>query len=46
MIKSVVRESHWPPDVIGGLFIDEQDYQGLEFWHEDFKDMHKDANKK
>lgn len=46
MIKSVVRESRWPPDVIGGLFIDEQDYEGLEFWYNDFKEMHDDLKKK
>lgn len=33
MIKSVVGEYKWPPDIIGGLFIDSQDYEGLEFWY-------------
>lgn len=35
MIKTVVREYHWPPDHIGGLFIDDMDYKGLEFWYND-----------
>ena len=34
MIASVVSEYKWPPDVIGGLFIDSQDYEGLEFWYD------------
>lgn len=46
MVSSVVRETHWPPDIIGGFFIDNQDQYGLRFWYEDFKQMHDDLNKK
>lgn len=46
MISSVVRETHWPPDIIGGFFIDNQDHHGLRFWYEDFKEMHDELNKK
>ena len=35
MIISVVREFHWLPDKIGNLFLDDQDYNGLEFWYND-----------
>jgi hypothetical protein len=39
MIKSVVREFHWPPEVIGGFFIDDQDYKGLEYWYDDVREI-------
>ncbi len=39
MIKTVVREHNWPPNDIGGFFIDRQDYLGLEFWYEDVKEV-------
>lgn len=42
----MVREAHWPPEVIGGLFVDAIDYQGVEFWYDDFKEMHAELNKK
>lgn len=35
MIISVAREFHWPPSILGGFFIDGQDFEGLEFWYED-----------
>jgi hypothetical protein len=35
MIKTVTREHHWPPETIGGLFVDEQDFEGLFFWYKD-----------
>lgn len=35
MIRTVVREHGWPPDKIGGLFVDDQDYEGIEFWYND-----------
>lgn len=34
-IKTVVREHHWEPSVIGGLFLDDQDYEGLLYWYDD-----------
>jgi hypothetical protein len=39
MVKSVVRTYHWPPDVIGGLFIDNEDYRGLLYWYNDVIDQ-------
>lgn len=44
MIRSVVREHHWPPSVIGGLFIDSEDRHGLGYWYEDVKE-HVDSMK-
>jgi hypothetical protein len=41
MIKTVVREHKWPPEIIGGFFIDDIDYNGLEFWFNDVKEMYK-----
>lgn len=42
MIASVAREYKWPPEVLGGLFFDAEDYEGLEFWYNDIKQMHKE----
>lgn len=33
MIRAVGLEMHWPPNVIGGLFIT-GGYESLEFWYE------------
>lgn len=33
MIKTVTGEYHWPPNVIGGFFVDDNDYNGLSFWY-------------
>ena len=35
VIRSVVREHHWEPEVVGSLFIDRQDYEGLYYWYDD-----------
>lgn len=35
MIKTVVREHHWSPEIIGDLFIDGIDHEGLEYWYND-----------
>jgi hypothetical protein len=42
MIKSVVREHHFTPDVIDAFFIDyESDWHGLEWWYKDVEDSRK-----
>lgn len=46
MIVSVVREHHWPPDVIGGLFVDALDHRGLIFWYNDVRDCVEEIKKK
>lgn len=35
MIKSVVREHHFSPAVLGDFYLDAIDYQGLVFWYDD-----------
>jgi hypothetical protein len=39
MIKSVVREYHWSPAVVGDLYFDRQDFLGLEYWFDDVKEL-------
>jgi hypothetical protein len=39
MVKSIARTFHWPPNVLGGLFIDDWDMHGLVFWYNDTKDQ-------
>lgn len=35
MVKSVVREHKWTPQVINSLYLDDTDYFGLEWWYND-----------
>ncbi len=46
MIKSVVREHHWPPHIIKELYLDNEDYQGLEYWYNDVKEVSDKLKKK
>lgn len=46
MIKTVAREFKWPPEVIGGLFIDGIDFKGLDFWYNDVKEVVKELTPK
>jgi len=46
VIQDIVREYHWPPTVIGGLFFDAQDYRGLFFWHKEICDRAEKFKKK
>lgn len=47
MIVSVVREHHWSPEQISKLSLyDEDDINGLEFWYNDVKEVHKKLEKK
>lgn len=46
MIKSVVREHHWSPRIVGDFFIDGEDYDGLEFWYTDLVEAHKELKSK
>ena len=41
MIKSVVRNFHWTPKIIDGLFADAIDHFGLEYWYNDCKEVEK-----
>ena len=42
MIRSVVRDSKWIPEVIDNLFVDKQDHHGLLFWYYDLIEVHKE----
>jgi hypothetical protein len=46
MIRNVVREHSWSPDIIGDLFIDDQDYRGLEYWDTDVVKLNKELQPK
>lgn len=46
MIKTVAREYKWPPEVLGGLYFDDQDYEGLVFWYNDVLEMIEKAKPK
>ena len=46
MVKTVVREHHWSPNDIDGLYLDNVDYSGLEFWYNDIVETHKEVKKK
>jgi hypothetical protein len=46
IIKTVVRENKWAPDIIGALFVDEIDFHGLEYWYNDSVEMDKELKNK
>jgi hypothetical protein len=35
MVLSVVNEYKWPPSVIGKMYVDNYDEQGLVFWYDE-----------
>lgn len=39
MIKSIVREHKWTFLIIEEMFLDEQDFKGIEFWYQDIKEV-------
>ena len=45
MIRSVVRLYKFTPDVIDRMFVDSEDYHGLEYWFEDAKEYVKEIEK-
>ncbi|HXP52168.1 MAG TPA: hypothetical protein VN922_19585 [Bacteroidia bacterium] len=42
----MVREYKWPPENIGGFFIDDLDEFGIVFWYEDVKEIIEDLKPK
>lgn len=46
MVKTIVREHKWAPDIIDNLYIDELDYQGLEYWYKDVLEVVKELKSK
>ncbi len=45
MIRSVVNHYKWSPQLVGDLFIDAEDYLGLEFWYNEVDRMIKELPK-
>ncbi len=35
MVKSVVRQYNWTPEIINSLYLDDADYFGLKWWYKD-----------
>jgi hypothetical protein len=46
MIKTVVREHHWKPSEIKKLYLDSDDFLGLEFWYNDVMKVIAEMKKK
>jgi hypothetical protein len=46
MVKSVVRGHHWEPSEFENLYLDDADFFGLEFWHNDVNTEIKSLNNK
>lgn len=44
MIKQIVLELKWLPSQVGSLFIDNVDYNGLEYWFNAVQKMLKELN--
>lgn len=44
MIKQIVLELKWLPNTIGSLFVDNQDYLGLEYWYDAVQKMLRELN--
>lgn len=46
MIKSIAYEYHWPPNVISEMFVDDYDFHGLVYWHDELVRIDKQMKKK
>jgi len=46
MVKSIVRQNGWSPEIISSLYLDGVDYFGLEYWYEDVKEVNESITKK
>jgi hypothetical protein len=46
MIRTVVREHKWSPAIVGDLFLDEKDFEGLVFWYKDILKVNKELEAK
>lgn len=46
MIQQIVLELKWLPNQIGSLFVDGQDYLGIEYWFDTVQKMLKGLNQK
>ena len=43
---NLIREHHWSPSVIGGLFLDDLDKYGLFYLNNDILKMHEETKQK
>jgi hypothetical protein len=46
MVKSIIRSYHWPPDIVGGLFVDANDQEGMVYLYRDISDQVQELKKK
>jgi hypothetical protein len=46
MIKSVVRQFNWSPEVIDNLYMDGNDYKGLVYWYRDVVEVNEKLRQK
>jgi hypothetical protein len=46
MVKTIVRTFHWTPEVINGLYCDDIDHFGIEYWYNDCKEVNEKLNEK
>lgn len=46
MMITVAREFKWSPGILGDLFFDEEDQDGLMFWYNDVLEMKKQMDSK
>lgn len=46
MVKSIVREHNWAPNIIEDLYLDNIDFKGLIFWYNDVQEMVKQLESK
>lgn len=44
-MASIARQYYWSPDVLGDLFFDAIDQDGLLFWWEDIQDIKRNLPK-
>lgn len=46
MLITIIREYKWPPDIIGGLFVDDEDYRGVVYLYNDIVKTSKELKAK
>ena len=46
MVKSIVREHHWSPAIVGDFYLDDIDTDGLEFWFNDLIEYYAELRNK
>lgn len=45
MVKTIIREYHWTPDIIDKLFVDDIDYHGIIWHYNDIKEVNEEIQK-